>query len=691
MAPSQYEHLFSPLSIGKVQLRNRIVKSAAQTYFFELGEHRVGGIAKAFYGAVARGGVGLIIVETPAMEWPLAETGDRRFRVDDDKYIKEIGELAAEIHRHRCPAFVQFYHRGPWGGPYHTVAKRVAASPVTFPSMFDVHEEEPPHALTIAEIEELVERYAGGALRIAEAGFDGIEVHAGADHLFDTFLSRFWNRRDDIYGPQSMENRTRFVLAVIKEIKKRVGQDFPVQVFMNGVEAGVGELGLSVEENKTLARIYEEAGADSLHVRSHWVGQHQGSYLSDTLFYPEPLIPLSEFPKEMDWSHHGFLCNVPLAAAIKRVVSIPVMTVCGFDADSGEKVLREGQADLIGFNRRIFADPEYPNKVRAGRFDDIQPCTHCGHCSSTYNEVRKCRVNACFGTDQYDVAPLGTKKRVLVVGGGPAGMQAARVAALRGHEVTLWEKGRYLGGSVPLAAMVKGVQLEELPDLLRFFRKQMEKLGVDVRLGKEFDASIIAQAKPDVVILAAGGNPLVPDVPGIDGRNVIKSSDLYGRLRFYLGIFGPKRLRGLTRFWMPVGQKVVIIGGAIHGCQLGEFLVKRGRQVTIVDTEGELGKGMYPERRTRLFYWFDKKGVTRIESAKLVEITEKGLSIVTKEGVARFLEADSIICALPFVPNSELLESLKGKVPEVYPIGDCEDPGLIRDATAAGWRVANAI
>jgi 2,4-dienoyl-CoA reductase (NADPH2) len=691
MAHSQYKHLFSPLSIGKVQLRNRIVKTAAQTYFFESGENRVGSIAKAFYGAVARGGAGLIIVETPAMEWPLAETGDRRFRVDDDKYIKNLSELTAEVHKYGCPIFVQFYHRGPWGGVYHTVAKRVAASPVTFPSMFDVHEAEPPHSLTIAEIEELVERYAAAALRVREAGFDGLELHTGADHLFDSFLSRFWNRRDDIYGPQSMENRTRFVLAVIKEIKKRAGQDFPLQVFMNGVEAGVGELGLSAEENKTLARIYEEAGADSLHVRSHWVGMHQGSYLSDTLFYPEPHIPLSEFPKEMDWSHHGFLCNVPLAAGIKQVVSIPVMTVCGFDADSGEKTLREGKADLIGINRRIFADPEYPNKVRAGRFDDIQPCTHCGNCSKDYNVPRKCRINACFGTDSYDLAPAGVKKRVLVVGGGPAGMQAARVAALRGHEVALWERGRYLGGSVPLAALVKGCELEEIPDLLRFFRKQMVKQGVDVKLGKEFDASDIAAAKPDVVILAAGGKPALPDVPGIDGRNVIRSSDLYGTLRFYLKIFGPKRLRDLTRFWMPVGKTAVIIGGGIQGCQLGEYLVKRGRRVTIVDTEGELGKGMYPERRTRLFYWFDKKGVTLIADAKLVEITKRGLTIVSKEGETRLLEADNVICALPFAANAGLMEDLKGKVPEIYAIGDCENPGLIPDATSAGWRVANAI
>ena len=441
MAQSRYEHLFSPVNIGKVQLRNRLVKTAAQTYFFESGENRVGTLAKAFYGAVARGGVGLVITETPAMEWPLLEEGDRRFRVDDDKYLKNLEELSAEVHKYGCPIFTQLYHRGPWGGIYALIAKRVAASPVTMYSPFDVHDEEPPHALTIDEIEELVDRFASGAARLRSAGWDGIEINAAADHLFHSFLSRFWNKRDDIYGPQSMENRTRFIVSVIKEIKKRCGQDFPVQILMNAFEIGAGDEGLTIEEGKEIARIYEANGVDSLHVRYHWSGMHQGSYLPDNLFYPEPHIPLSEFPKEMDWSHYGALCNVPLSAGIKEVVNIPVMTVAGFDADSAERVLTEGKADYIGFNRRIFCDHEYPNKIRTGRALDVQPCTKCGHCSSTYNEPRHCRLNACFGTESYDMAPLGTKKKVLVVGGGAAGMQAARVAANRGHDVSLWEKG----------------------------------------------------------------------------------------------------------------------------------------------------------------------------------------------------------------------------------------------------------
>ncbi len=691
MAQPSFDHLFSPISIGKLQLKNRMAKTAAQTYLFDSGARRFGPLAEAFYGNVAKGGVGLIIVETPAMEMELADEGDRRMRVDNDKYLKDIEDLAKTIHAGGIPCFMQFYHRGPWGGIYHTMARRVAASRVTFPSVFDVHEEEPPESLTVDDIQELVAHYAASAGRLADCGFDGVEIHTGADHLFDTFLSRFWNRRDDQYGPQNWENRTRFVREVIEAVRKRTGPDFAIQVFMNGLEFGVGDLGLSLEENKHLAQIWEECGADSLQVRSHWVGMHQGSYLSDTLFYPEPHIPLSEFPKEMDWTHYGQRCNLPLAAEIKKVVNIPVMTVCGFDAESADQAIADGKADFIGFNRRLFADAEYPNKMHTGRALEVQPCTKCGHCSSTYNVPRHCRINACFGTESYDLTPVAIKKKVLVIGGGPAGMQAARVAAMRGHDVSLWEKGKYLGGSMSLAAMVKGFKVEDVREVIWFLRRQVKKYGVDVHLNKEIDAAAIEAAEPDVVIIAAGGKPTLPDVPGVYGKNVVRSSDLYGTLQFYLRLLGPKTLRDLTSVWMPVGKRAVIIGGAIQGCQLGEFLTKRGRKVTIVDTAEELGESMYPERKTRLFYWFDKKGVERLAGVRLVEITGKGLTLITKEGEERTLEADSVICALPYAGNHDLEDALQGKVPEVYSIGDCDEPGLIPDATSAGWKIGNAI
>ena len=692
---SKYKKLFEPVKIGKVQLRNRFVKTAAQTYLFDSGEQRISTLAKAFYGAVAKGGAGLVIVETPAMEWPLAETGDRRFRVDHDKYIKDIRELTNAIHKYDCPAFVQFYHRGPWGGALQNsqlLAKRVAASAVTLRSPFDeAAEEQPPEALTIAEIEEITERYINSAARVAEAGFDGLEINTAGDHLGHTFLSRFWNKRTDKYGFQNMENRTRFTGDILRGIKKRVGGDFPVQILMNALEIGGGEESLSIQEAKEIATTFQAAGADSFHIRSHWLGMHQGSFCHDVLFYPETHISLRDFPKQMDWSRRGPGANVPLAAIIKEVVSVPVMTVGGLDADLGEKILREGKADLIGMNRRFFADTDYPNKVAEGRLDDILPCTHCNNCNKAYNQPRSCRINACFGTDQYEVTRAAEKKKVFVVGGGPSGMQTARTAAMRGHDVTLFEKGPYLGGALPIAAMVKGFEVEDLTSIIRFFKTQLYKLSVNIHLSKEFTASDIDTIKPDVLVLALGGTPTLPELPGINRHNVVKSADLYGLLRIFISLLGPKLLRSLTKIWMPMGKNVVIIGGAIQGCQLGEFLTKRGRKVTIVEPEKELGKWLYPERKIRLFYWFKKKGVELISGVKLEKITPEGLSIVTKDSKKQFLQVDKVLPAMPLAPNLELMNKLKGKVSVIYTVGDCTNPGIIPDAIAAGWEVGNKI
>jgi 2,4-dienoyl-CoA reductase (NADPH2) len=341
--------------------------------------------------------------------------------------------------------------------------------------------------------------------------------------------------------------------------------------------------------------------------------------------------------------------------------------------------------------RRLFADPELPNKLATGRFDDIAPCTSCTQCKNE-DGPRRCRINAALGTEApYVIEPAQRRKKVVVVGGGPAGMEAARVAAIRGHEVTLIEKSSKLGGLLPMAAMVKGLEVENLPAITSYLGGQMTKLGVKIRLGREATAGLLEEMKPDVLILATGGVPALPEIPGIQGPNVVSNAKLHETLKFFLRFLGPATLRRLTKIWMPLGKRVVVIGGGIQGCELAEFLTKRGRKVTIVDPADALGEGMISHLKLQLFWWFRKKGVVMMAGAKPVAVTDKGLTVLRKEGYKETIPADSIVTALPLAPNKDLLSALEGKVAEIYTIGDCSDPGLIVDAVGSGWRVSKSI
>jgi 2,4-dienoyl-CoA reductase (NADPH2) len=279
---------------------------------------------------------------------------------------------------------------------------------------------------------------------------------------------------------------------------------------------------------------------------------------------------------------------------------------------------------------------------------------------------------------------------VFVVGGGPGGMEAARVAAMRGHEVTLYEKESKLGGLLHVASMVKGLEIEDIRTLMRYFKTQITKLGVNIKLGEEFNPSTIQETKPDVVILAIGGTLAMPEIPGINRRNVVSGPQLHHTLKIFLKFLNPQVLRWLTNIWMPLGKRVVIIGGQLQGCELAEFLIKRGRKVTILDTADTLGDGLAEEFKTKFFEWMEKNGATTIAGVKYEEITDKGL-IITKEGKRQTIEADTIVTAVPSKPNNELIKTLKGKVPEIYAIGDCNEPRLIINAVADGYHVAHDI
>jgi 2,4-dienoyl-CoA reductase (NADPH2) len=544
--------------------------------------------------------------------------------------------------------------------------------------------------MTIDEIEDVIDKFAATAERAQTAGFDGVEVNCGTGHLINSFISRIWNRRQDEYGCQNLENRTRFAVRIIKEIKKRLGPDFAVSVLMNVIELG-HERAITIEEGKQIARAIQEAGADCIHARANAYSGLPEIIRSEQYFYPEPPELLI---KELDWSRRGPGALVPLAAAVKEAVTIPVITVGRLDPVIGEEVLRQGKADFIGMGRRMLADPDLPDKVASGRYKFIRPCTACMYCTSrirTYNPIA-CQVNAALGKEaSYTIQPATKQKKVVVIGSGPAGLEVARVAAIRGHKVMLLEKAGKAGGLMPMAALVKGHEGDYLEELIRYFGRQLLDLGVNVRFGKEVNPAMISRLAPDVVVVATGGVLGVPNITGIDRKIVVSGPKLHSMLKFFLRYFRPKTLGSLTKIWMPVGKRVVIIGAGLHGCELAEFLAKRGRKITIVDSAETLGEGVPERKKHSLFRWLNKKGVKMIGGVKYEEITDKGLVIETGEGERVTLEADTIIPAVSLAPDNRIVKSLEGKVPELYAIGDCDQAGVIIDATDAAYRLANSI
>jgi 2,4-dienoyl-CoA reductase (NADPH2) len=410
------------------------------------------------------------------------------------------------------------------------------------------------------------------------------------------------------------------------------------------------------------------------------------------ILLPDPLKSLDL--SALDVSRDGKGIIVPLASAIKQQVKVPVACAGRLDPVLGEEILKQGKLDFIGMTRRLVADPELPNKVKSGRLQDIAPCAGCGYCVHTRigDNPMKCRVNAAAGKErEYEIKAVEKRRRVLIVGGGLAGMEAARVAALRGHDVTLCDKAPKLGGLLTVAAIVKERELDALVDIARYYENQLTKLAVALKLGVTADAAMIKNFQPDAVILGTGGLTTVPGIPGIDNRKVVRSEKLHRTLKRALKLFGPKTLEKLTRFWMPLGKRVVIIGGGIQGCQLAHFLAVRKRKVTIVDTAKALGDGLPYQTPLRHVKWFEEAGVVMLPGVAYEKITNEGLIIRTKEGARKVLVADTIVLALPLIPDNSLYKILEKEAMQVFQIGDCREFGLMHGAIADGARIGRAV
>jgi len=472
------------------------------------------------------------------------------------------------------------------------------------------------------------------------------------------------------------------------------GADFGVHVIMNAAEYN-HPLATAPEEGAEMAKLIATV-ADGINFRSERYGHRGGLQQPDRLLYPEPPLDL---PPDLDWSMGGKGATIPFVERAKRKgVTVPMWTACWIDPELGEKALREGRLDFVGMTRRLLADPELPNKVREGRLDDIRPCTGCMHCFDCRNKNKKleCRVNATLGREivpEFQFRPAERKKKVMVVGAGPAGMEAARVAASRGHQVTVYDKEPRVGGLVLLAAVVRDTETQPLVDLVAYLRRQLDKEKVSVRLGKEVNAALVRAEKPDVLIIAAGPAHTKIELPGAEKPTFVKIEKLHRQLKRALTFFSPPTLVKLTKWWMPVADSVVVMGGNYQGCELAEFLVKRGRQVVIAHNgpEAELGDGMTNDDLANLWPWFKLKRVTVWPEVEYLEVKDNGLKIRVPDRRVYLLEGKNVMSVQDWGPNEALVKQLEGLAEEAYVIGSCREPGRIVDAIREGAQVGFAV
>jgi 2,4-dienoyl-CoA reductase (NADPH2) len=697
-----FSKLLEPGQIGKVRTRNRIYKSAAATFCFSDTEFdSLNDNVLSFYGALARGGVGIISMETPTVDFPHGCRYRARYRMDDDKYIPGMKILVDLIHSHGCPTFLQMEHEAPWqnplldGFPATYEGPPMGASAVKITSLGDCHRDL-IRPLAVPEIQEIVQKYINAAERAQKAGYDGVDLNMASSHVVHNFLSPFWNRRDDEYGG-TQKKRARFLIEIITGIKERCGTDFPIVVCLNGFETGYP---IGVDDDKCLgheqglenAKWAVEAGADAVMVRSHWLGLHVPGYLTDHMFYPEAQVPVDSMSPHYYAKERGKAAMRLLSEEYKKVLGVPIILIGYVTPELGEQMLEQGKTDFVGMNRPLFCDPDLPNKLKAGRPKDIRPCTRCGTCLNRSGEEVEshCRANAAFGFGYPDLEKAPTKKKVVVVGGGPAGMEAARVAAERGHNVTLVEKASHLGGLMPLAGLIKGLELEDLPALVRWFGRQLDQSGVKVELGTEATAETIRALGADAVILATGGGLNSPLVEG-EKSKVVTMPELHKRVKPWLRLFGPRVLGWATRYWLPIGKKVVVVGAGLHGMEMTEFLVKRGRTVTVLEPTKRIGEGCIDFRLGLLMNWLERKGVTIITEAKNIRATTVGVSYEDKDGFRHEIEAETVMPTAPLLPNEGLYKALEGKVPELYLIGDGKEAGMIVNAIRSGYQTARLV
>lgn len=634
--------LLEPVKVGTLWLKNRIVMPPMESRL----SRPDGSVTRAmidYYEERAKGGVGAIIVENTAVDYKESRSSLSSLVLHNDHMIAGLSELAETIKARGVVALIELGHGGRQCHPGATGRQPVAPSAIPCKVVGVM-----PREISLGEIEEVQNAFAEAARRAKQAGFDGVEIHGAHGYLVCSFLSPYTNKRTDEYGG-SLPNRARFPLEVVRKVRGKVGDGFIIGYRMSADEYVPG--GLTLEDTSQFAKMLEDGGVNYVHVSA---GIYESAH-----HITQPL-------------YVGKAHLVHLADGIKKSVSIPVITVGAHDIYTAEEALQKGKADLVAMGRTLIADPEFPEKLASGGIEDIRPCIRGNEgCASRFDtgEPQRCEVNpACGREAKFKIIPAADKKRVLVVGGGIAGLEAGRVAALRGHEVTIVERGEKLGGHL-IEAAVPNFK-EKTRQLLVWAIGQVEKSEASIQLKTEATPSLIKQAKPDVLIVAIGSDFLIPPVPGCDRACTITAGE---------ALLGKK----------PVGDRVVVVGAGLIGCETALYIADElKKQVTIVEMLEEILVGVEGMCQMALKERLGQLGVEVHLGWHLDEILESGVICRDKKWQRHELQADTVVLATGLVAKKESVEQFIGLAPQVYVVGDCVQARKIYHCFEDAWRVA---
>lgn len=637
-----FPRLFEPGYIGKVWVKNRLMKSAMSSGLGAI-DGAVSSRSINYYRELARGGAGVVIVEHAYVDDKASKATKCQLGASKRDAVPGLTWLASVIKENGARACAQLNHCGR--------QRFLRIPPIKAPSRIpweelDAEGVPPPEELTFEEIREIVEAFGDAAFRVKSAEFDMVEMHAAHGWLLGEFLSPRTNHRTDWYGG-NLKNRMRILLEIIANVRKKVGPDFPVLVRLSGSE--YEEDGIEIEETREVAKALEKAGVNALDISG---GNHHTM--------DKQVVPMYWPLAYQAWA----------AAEIKKVVDIPVIVSGSITSpELAEKLVREGKGDFVGLGRPLVADPYFPLKAEEGRPEDIAPCIRC--CDGclergSYGGYMRCSVNVAMGREEeFKITPAAKPRKVAVVGGGPAGMEAASVAALRGHDVTLFEK-RKLGGML-IEASVPDFKADLRP-LVNYLSVRLKKTGVNTVL-KEATAQAIKDGKFEVVIVATGSIPWTPEIPGLDQP-------------FVLGALGV--LRGAE-----TGNSVVVVGGGLIASDVALFLAEQGKKVTMTTRGDRIAHGIDSVGRVAFLERLSKQQVEMKTGVHLEEIKLGSIIIADSSGNRTEVKADTVVLAAGLKPNRQLVDEL-AKEPglEIFTVGDCDEPRKIFDAIQEGHVVA---